>query len=101
MIRPIIFKEKTDTLIIKDKELKQLEKKPKQILWIRDGLYGMIPIERVKNALENRNAANLLADLEVKNYISQPHVIFQWNETVEIPASTGQSMEKYNGDNTK
>ena len=94
MTHPIIYKESSNTLIIKCDSLKRLKKKPKQILWVKDGLYGMIPIEVIKNALEfyDTICIQVEGDFKSKNYIE-----FHWNETVEIPQSTGQSMENYNG----
>lgn len=92
MIHPLIVKESSTKLLITGEQYKKLIKKPKAILWCRDGLYGMVPVEVVKNAiLFDEDKRTLLPHLHIKR------ITFNWNETVEIPASTGLSMEKYNG----
>lgn len=92
MIHPTIFKESGSTLIIKGDDLKRLEKKPKQILWVKDGIYGMVPIEVVKNALNCLKFYKILSVCCIGSHCIQ----FHWNETVEIPQSTGRSMEDCN-----
>lgn len=72
-------------------ELARLVNSPKAILWDRDGLYGMIPVEVIRNALDN---------LELRNRISANITIlyFDWNETVEVPSETGRAMESSEGE---
>ena len=95
MIHPTIFKESSNTLIIEGDDLKRLKKKPKQILWVKDGIYGMVPIEVVKNALEFQKIFACAQGGDITKH----QLTFQWDETVEIPQSTGRSMEDCNGDN--
>lgn len=95
MIHPVICKEKSSTLIIKGDSLKQLKKKPKQILWVKDGIYGLIPVEAVKNQLITNEDISQIA--LVIGGLQRKRLVFYWNETVEISQSTGRSMEKYNG----
>ena len=83
MIHPMIIKESKGKLCVKDSEF---EKDPRPILWCRDGLYGMIPIEVIKNEIGH------LEDLR-KLKISNP-LIFHWRTVVEIPYETGRTMEK-------
>lgn len=101
MIHPLICKESGTRLCITGEQYKKLIKKPKAILWCRDGLYGMVPVEVVKNAIQllhDANQARECADLKLQ----QSPLEFLWNETVEIPIETGSVMEKYNGkDNEK
>lgn len=93
MIHPVICKEKSSTLIIKGDSLKRLKKKPKQILWVKDGIYGLIPIEVVKNALDRADDLKNVCRKSTTSILLK----FHWNETVEIPQEMGRSMEVYNG----
>jgi hypothetical protein len=97
MIHPLIIKESDTKLVIAGDEYEKLMKKPKAILWCRAGLYGMIPIEVVKNAIQ------LLRDFNKSyvEFIPRQFLEFSWSETVEVPPDTGRSMEKYNGNNIK
>lgn len=95
MIHPIIYKESSNTLTIKGDDLKRLKKKPKQILWVKDGIYGMIPIEVVRNTLTNLADSN--TQRKAMNWGVRLDLTFHWNETVEIPQSTGRVMEESNG----
>ena len=97
MIHPIIYKESGSTLTIKGDDLKRLKKKPKQILWVKDGIYGMVPIEVVKNALELQRIFACAQGGDITKH----QLIFHWDETVEIPQSTGRAMEDCNGSNKK
>lgn len=91
MIHPMIIKQKGTKLCVQGKRLEELEKKLKSILWVNDGLYAMIPIERIKNTL------NVLADRKKLDNNTPNCLEFTWVEAVPIPAESGQSMEKYNG----
>lgn len=93
MIHPLIIKESSTRLTITGDQYKKLVKKPKAILWCRDGMYGMVPIEVVKNAISLLRTINLYETSYRRKY----ELTFFWNETVEIPPATGRSMEKYNG----
>jgi len=86
MIHPMIMKCKSGKLIVKNSEF---EKDPRPILWCRDGLYGVIPIEVIRNEIGH------LEDLR-KLEISSP-LVFHWRSVVEIPQETGRAMEKCNG----
>ena len=95
MIHPLIVKESSIRLYITGNQHKKLIKKPKAILWCRDGMYGMLPIEVVKNAIAiNGDVANIAL---AYGGLQRTRLSFNWNETVEIPASTGRSMEEFNG----
>ncbi len=95
MIHPMIIKKSSTRLHITGDLYKKLMKKPKAILWCRDGMYGMVPIEMVKNAIAITEAvANIVLAC---GGLQRKQLSFTWNETVEIPVSTGQAMEKYNG----
>ncbi len=95
MIHPLICKESSTRLCITGDQYKKLIKKPKAILWCRDGLYGMVPVEVVRNAISAFNDREKTREHKGLHLVEQ--LDFLWNETVEIPASTGRSMEKYNG----
>jgi len=95
MIHPLICKEKSTRLTIIGEQFKKLIEKPKAILWCRDGLYGMLPVEVVKNAIAvNSDVANIVV---VYGGLQRKQFEFNWGETVEIPVETGLSMEEYNG----
>lgn len=86
MIHPIKFVTDCDVLPIKGDELELLKKKPQQILWVRNRVYGIVPIERVKIILALAEGSQ--ADV----------VRFSWHEIVEIPEVTGRAMTDANGE---
>ena len=70
--------------------MKSLKKKPKPILWVRQGIYGIIPVEVIKNELQIREDREKLGD---EQWLP---LTFTWRETVTIPQATGRTMEEYN-----
>jgi hypothetical protein len=53
----------------------------------------MVPVEVVKNQIQYmKDHLDAISPLK-----SEEHLFFDWNETVEIPVSTGKAMEEYNG----
>jgi hypothetical protein len=83
--------------LITGDQYKKLMKKPKAILWCRDGMYGMLPIEMVKNAITVNEDIGLIA--LAYGGLQRKQFEFHWNETVEIPAATGRLMGEYNNGN--
>ena len=88
MIHPTVIKESGTRLTIVGEQYKQLVKKPQAVLWNRDGMYGLVPLARVKNAIQ--------LDLDFAKV--QEHAVryldFLWDETEEIPVETGQALER-------
>ena len=90
MIHPYIFKEKSTRLTITGPELDRLIARPKTILWSRDGIYGLIPIEVVKNHIK------FLSDINRQLEHDDRHASglnFKWGESIEIPSETGRALE--------
>ena len=95
MIHPYIFREKNTRLTITGPELDRLVARPKAILWSRDGIYGLIPIEIVKNHIQ------LWSDINRQLECGDRHangLNFKWGESLEIPPETGRALES--SDNT-
>lgn len=55
----------------------------------------MVPIEVVKNAIQ------LDHDFAQAQVFAKRYLEFLWDETVEIPQSTGRTLEDCNGSNKK
>lgn len=94
MIHPYIFREKSIRLTIIGSELDELIAGPKAILWSRDGIYGLIPIEVVKNHIQ------LWSDINRQLECDDRHVNgldFKWGESLEIPPETGRALESSEG----
>jgi len=89
MIHPMIFKQNGSILLINGPELVKLVKHARSILWHNKGLYAIVPIERVMNAV------SVFKDRQYCKKSS--NITFHWSEAVEIPEETGRAMEKYNG----
>jgi hypothetical protein len=90
MIHPYIFREKSTRLTITGPELDGLITKPKAIMWSRDGIYGLIPIEVVKNHIQ------LWSDTNKQLEHGDRHASglnFKWGESLEIPPETGCALE--------
>lgn len=92
MIHPVIQREDDVVLLIEGDVYECLKKKPRPILWVKQGIYGIIPVEVIKNEFQIR-ADREQADPECWHL----PLTFNWAEAQEIPQSTGRSMEKYNG----
>ena len=88
MIHPKIFKESGTLLIISGEQYEQLVKKPQAVLWNRDGMYGLVPLARVKNAIQ------LDLDFAKVQEHAKRYIEFLWGETEEIPVETGQVLER-------
>lgn len=93
MIHPKIFKESGTRLYVADEQLEQLIEKPQAILWNRDGMYGLVPLPRVKNAVINLNDCNKHRAMLV-GVARLTSVVFTWGETEEIPPETGKTLER-------
>ena len=92
MIHPKTFKESGTILTISGEQYKQLVKKPQAVLWNRDGMYGLVPLARIKNQICNVRDYNQTVgytNMEPKQYL-----MFAWEETEEIPVETGQVLER-------
>lgn len=92
MIHPLVLKRKGSTLLIHGPDLQSLVDNPRPVLWCNDGLYGMIPKERIQNAVSTlKDVGHLARKLSSFG--------FTWGDVVEIPQETGRAMEQYNGHN--
>ena len=88
MIHPTVIKESGTRLTISGKQYEQLVKKPQAVLWSRDGMYGLIPVSVIKNAIQlDRDCAQVQEHAE-------RYVDFLWDETLEIPPETGNALER-------
>ncbi|KKN77889.1 hypothetical protein LCGC14_0356260 [marine sediment metagenome] len=92
MIHPIVQREVGVILWIEGDVYECLKKKPRPILWVRKGIYGIIPVEVIRNEFQIRADREKL-DPECWHL----PLGFKWAEAQEIPQSTGTSMEKYDG----
>ena len=91
MIHPVVQRENGDVLFIEGDVYECLKKKPRPILWVKQGIYGIIPVEVIRNEFQIR------ADREkLDPQCWHLPLTFNWTEAQEIPQSTGQAMEKYN-----
>lgn len=90
MNHPIVIDEEgTELRVSKITTQRLLTDGAKPILWCKEGLYGWIPIERVRNALQVlRDKSHIPASNPLK---------FTWADVVQIPLSTGRVIKKYNG----
>jgi len=99
MIHPHIIHRTGSILKLSPTQVEKLQKDPRSILWINDGLYALIPIEVVRNELEfigNHDKLCEMVELPTTGpgeWVIQLH----WTQAVEVPASTGRVMEQYNG----
>jgi len=89
MIHPMTIKQNSSILQISGPKLIELIEKPQPILWHNKGLYAVVPVERVRNAI------SVFKDQQ--HCKKSGSITFHWSETVEIPKEAGQVMEKYNG----
>lgn len=90
MIHPTVTKESGTRLVITGKQYKQLVKKPQAVLWNRDGMYGLVPLARVRNQVQYVTDMNKVCDSGDERYLIE----FTWGETEEIPVETGQVLER-------
>ena len=92
MEHPIVIEEtKSELVVSKAYVLQMYLEGAKPILWCSNGLYGWIPIERVRNALQvnkDRQKLKTAIPLDLK---------FTWADVVEIPVQTGRVIKRYNG----
>lgn len=72
--------ERTSSLSIKPVVEDQLRECPQAILWCNGGLFGLIPMERVKNAVVLRNEKRGAG-------IEPTPLVFNWNEAVVLNPS--------------
>lgn len=96
MIHPHIVHRSGSLLKLSLDQIKVLQEDPRPILWVNDGLYAIVPVEVIRNELnyiENSKKADELMGYEV----TVKYMIIHWAQANEIPASTGEAIEKYNG----
>lgn len=92
MIHPKTFKESGTRLVISGEQYEQLAEKPQAVLWNRDGMYGLVPLARVKNIIaELKDINNYRATM---NWTFREFFEFTWGETEEIPPETGRVLER-------
>jgi len=77
--------ERTDSLSIKSVIEDQLRECPQAILWCNDGLFGLIPMERVKNAVVLRNEKRGAG-------MSPTPLVFHWHEAVKLTSSEAMKL---------
>ena len=87
MIHPTVIKESGTRLTISGEQYKQLAKKPQAVVWSRNGIYGLIPVSVVKNNISWLTDINKTAPFPLE-------LIFDWDETEDIPVETGQALER-------
>ena len=98
MIHPHIIHRTGSILKLSPTQVEKLQKDPRSILWINDGLYAIIPKEVVKNGLSEMDLAVRSRELASNGTHSLPHALwFHWSQADEIPAEAGRAIEKYNG----
>lgn len=95
MIHPYIFREKGVVLTITGPELDRLISGPKAVLWSRDGIYGLIPIEVVSNHIQLWSDLNKQLEPGDRYFNG---LDFKWEESLEIPPETGRALESSEGD---
>lgn len=59
-------------------------------MWNRDGMYGLVPLARVKNQIKYILDVNKTCDPGDERCLIE----FIWGETEEIPVETGQALER-------
>jgi len=85
MIHPHIIHRTGSILKLSPTQVEKLQKDPRSILWINDGLY-----------IGNHDKLCEMVELPTTGpgeWVIQLH----WTQAVEVPASTGRVMEQYNG----
>jgi len=92
MIHPATLKESGTRLIISGDQFKRLIKKPQAVLWNRDGMYALVPLARIKNAITRLDDRNNYR--EAVGRAPKYTLEFAWGETLEIPPETGKALEK-------
>ncbi len=85
MIHPLKFQTDVDPLTIRREDLELLKKEPQQVLWVRNGVYGLIPIETIRRVVGQLSTSATFMKL-------------WWGEVVVIPEETGRTMAEFNGD---
>lgn len=94
MISPTIFRRKGATLQISETPLQQLISNPQPILWCNDGLYALIPIERIRNDLDVLAGRRKFIGKNIS-------LVFYWGEAIEIPVELGRELERGGRENGK
>jgi len=90
MIHPTVIKQSGTRLTITGEQYKQLLKRSQAVLWNRDGMYGLVPLALVKNAIKYETDINKTRDpIDRRHYLE-----FTWGETEEIPPETGRVLER-------
>ena len=91
IIHPTVIKQSGTRLTISDEQYEQLVKKPQAVLWNRDGMYGLVPLARIKNAIQwEQDTLHTMYE----GKLIERKISFTWGETLEIPPETGQTLER-------
>lgn len=84
MRNPIIIYENKDCLFLSRASQFRLKTFPTSILWIHQGLYGLIPSGVIQNELRVRSDRAKIAKAEGREYHDIP-LGFRWAETEDVP----------------
>lgn len=81
---PIVIYEKKECLFPSATVLTKLGLTKQSILWVRQGLYGMIPKEVIQNELRIRADRARIAKANNEDHWDIP-LGFKWSETQDVP----------------
>jgi hypothetical protein len=104
MVEPIIFYENKNCLFLSEEVQGVLKKTPRSILWVHNGLYGLLPSEVIQNELQVRADRKKLWDLEPNHEKWKPWwqvpLGFRWAETEDVPngARIAELLTQSSGD---
>jgi hypothetical protein len=86
---PVVIYESKECLFISEALQSELKTRPASVLWMRQGLYGMIPKEVIQNELRIREDRKRLWDAEGNHGKWKDHwdipLGFKWSETQDVP----------------
>lgn len=88
---PLVVTEKNSSFVLEGKDLIDIMKKPRPILWNREGLYGWISIIKVRNAIR---IAEDRIKTAINNYTLPSKMVYVWNVKDSIPESVAQAIEE-------
>lgn len=81
---PIVIYENKECLFPSATALTKLSLTKQSILWVRQGLYGMIPKEVIQNELQIRVDRVRIAAANNEDHFDVP-LGFKWSETQDVP----------------
>jgi len=87
MTQPMIFRQKGTTLKVIGPILQRLIDSPQPILWCNEGLYELIPMQRIQNDL------SVLSDKQ-KLIGSNISLVFLWGQGKNIDPKYGKFLEQ-------